>query len=118
MPQILDAGVAVREDRRDDAAHEFLKRVPSAEPERDQVVAIDSPGERRRVARRGAGVFERRQETAVDRAWGVEGGEDLLLQEEGLICISITKYQFQRTTIRAVGTYSSSLAFPGASSSI
>lgn len=89
MAQVFDAGIAVREDGRDNAADEFLEGVASAEPERHQVIAIDGPGERRRVARRRAGVFERGQETAVDWARRVEGGEDLLLQQEGLICIYI-----------------------------
>lgn len=93
MAQVFDAGIAVWEDGRDNAADEFLEGVASAEPERHQIIAIDGPGERRRVTRRRAGVFERGQETAVDWARRVEGGEDLLLQEEGLICIN--KYIYQ-----------------------
>lgn len=58
MTQVFNAGVAVREDRGDDTADEFLEGVASAEPKRNQVVAINRSRERRRVTRRGAGVFE------------------------------------------------------------
>lgn len=90
MTQVFNAGVAVREDRGDDTADEFLEGVASAEPKRNQVIAIDRSRERRRVTRRGAGVFESGQESAVDRPWRVEGGEYLLLGEESLIYIYIS----------------------------
>lgn len=119
MTQVFDAGIAVRKDRGDNAADEFLEGVAPAEAERNEVVAVDGPRERRRITRWGAGVLEGGEEAAVDWAGGVEGGEYLLLEEEGLIYTPTTKHRFPGggTMICVVEPYSSSLTSLSASSS-
>lgn len=45
MAHVFDAGVAVREERGDEAAHELLERVAAAEAEGYEVVAVGRAGE-------------------------------------------------------------------------
>lgn len=77
----------MREDRGDDAADELLEGVPASEAECDEVVGVDSAREGGGVTWCCGRVFEGGEETAVDWAGRVEGGEDLFLEEKSFVCM-------------------------------